>query len=100
MSYKHYFEPLALKEYVDALKWYKQRSVAASINFVKEMDAAIKVICSDPQKFRTTYKQFRETALKKYPFYIIYSIDESRKQVIIFSAFHSKRNPLKKYPKK
>lgn len=100
MIYQHYFEPQALKDYLKALKWYKERSITAAVNFVEEMDIAITAICSTPYRFRIGHKHFREIALKKYPFYIIYTLDEGKKQVLIFSVFHSKRNPLKKYRKK
>ncbi len=100
MAYQHYFEPRALKEYIKALNWYKKRSHLAATNFVKEIDEAINIICKQPDRFHISYNQFRETALRKYPFYIIYTIEEKKKQVLIFSVFHSKRNPLKKYKKK
>jgi plasmid stabilization system protein ParE len=97
MTYQHYFEPRALKEYVAALKWYKKRSKVAANNFVKEMDIAIAAICAEPYRFRINYQQFRELSLKKYPFYIIYSIEETKHQVLIFSVFHQKRNPALKF---
>jgi len=97
MSYTYYFEPKALKEYVAALKWHKKRSDNAAFNFVQEMDDALSLICIDPFRFRNSYKTFRETSLKKYPFYIIYVIEESKKQVLIFSVFHHKRNPVLKF---
>lgn len=100
MGYQHYFEPRALKEYVAAIKWYKKRSDKAAANFVKEMDDAISIICTDPFRFRISYKLFREISLKKYPFYIIYSIEETKKQVLIFSVFHHKRNPVIKFRKR
>ena len=99
MGYQYYFEPRALKEYVTALKCYKKRSDKAATNFVKEMDYAISIICTDPLRFRISYKQFREIALKKYPFYVIYSIEETKKQLLIFSVFHHKRNPVIKFRK-
>jgi plasmid stabilization system protein ParE len=100
MAYHHYFESRALREYIKALRWYKKRSPVAAANFVKEMDAAISTICSQPDRFHISHKHFRETALKKYPFYIIYSLEESKKQVLIFSVYHFKRNPLRKYRKR
>ena len=100
MSYQHYFEPRALKEYLTALKWYKKRSYLAAPNFVKEVDTAINSICADPFRFRLSYKQFKEISLEKYPFYIIYIIDEQKKQVQVFSVFHFKRNPARKYKKR
>ena len=100
MTYQYYFEPRALKEYVAALKWYKKRSKAAAENFVKEIDTAISVICVEPFCYRVNYQQFREVSLKKYPFYLIFSIEETKYRVLIFSVFHHKRNPARKFQKK
>lgn len=69
----------------------------AAANFVKEMDKAIAIICSQPDRFHTTYKSFRETPLKKYPFYIIYTIEEQKNVVLIFSVYHFKKKPARKY---
>ena len=96
MTYKYYFESSALKEYLKAVKWYKKRSHLAAVNFVNEMNSAIDIICRQPTRFRKRHQDFRETALKKYPFFIIYTFDENKKQVIIFSIYHFKKNPLKK----
>ncbi len=100
MTYHHYFEPRALKEYTAALKWYKNRSKVAAENFVKEMETAIAVICGEPFRYRVNYQQFREVSLKKYPFYLIYSIEEAKYRVLIFSVYHHKRNPARKFQKK
>ncbi len=100
MTYKYYFESSALKEYLKAVKWYKKRSHLAAVNFVNEMNSAIDIICRQPTRFRKRHQDFRETALKKYPFFIIYTFDENKKQVIIFSIYHFKKNPLKKYRKR
>lgn len=99
MNYHHYFEPRALKEYKTALKWYKKKSDLAATNFVKEIDTAIDIICADPFRFRINHKQFREISLKKYPFYVIYTIEKTKNQVLIFSVFHHKRNPIVKFRK-
>lgn len=55
------------------------------------MDDAISIICTDPLHFRITYKQFREIALKKYPFYIIYSIEEKKTGIDFFSVPSQKK---------
>jgi plasmid stabilization system protein ParE len=100
MGYKYYFEPKALKEYITALEWYKKRSDAAAANFVKEIDIAVAAICFEPYRYHIGYKQFREISLKKYPFHIIYTIEETKKQVLIFSVFHQKKNPVIKFKKR
>jgi plasmid stabilization system protein ParE len=59
----------------------------------------LRLICEKPQQYRNTYKNFRETLMKKYPFYIIYFIDEGDNAVIIVSIFHHRPNPTNKYRK-
>jgi len=99
MNYTHIYEPLALYEYKEALSWYMKRSEVAAANFVKSVKERIEDICSDPLRYRNTYKHFRETSLKKYPFCIIYFIDDNANTIIITSIYHHKRSPRKKYPR-
>jgi len=99
MKYKHRFDPLAVNEYEKAYLWYFKRSILAAENFVKEIDQCISLICTDPYRYRNPYKKFREISLKKYPFYIIYFIDDAIKTVIITSVYHHKRRPGRKYKK-
>ena len=99
MSYRHNYDPIALLEYKDAAAWYTERSETAAANFVKEVKEKIAAICKDPSRYRNTYKKFRETSLKIYPYSIIYTIDENDKTVIITSVFHHKRSPRRKFRK-
>jgi len=99
MSYRYYYDPVALNEYKDAISWYIERSELAAEGFVKEVKDKIAVICNDPFRFRNTYRNYYEISLKKYPYYIVYLVDEARKNIIISSVYHHKRSPQKKYRK-
>jgi plasmid stabilization system protein ParE len=99
MSYRYIYDPVALNEYKDAISWYIERSGLAAVGFVNEMNEQLAVICKDPFRFRITYKNFREISLKKYPYYIVYLVDEIKKVVVVVSVYHHKRNPQKKYRK-
>lgn len=68
MNYKYIYEPVALSEYKEAIQWYDERSKKAAENFVKEVKGKINSICIDPQRYRNTYKYFRETSLKNIRF--------------------------------
>lgn len=46
-----------------------------------------------------TRQEEGELTLKKYPFNLIYYIDEERQRVVIVSIYHHKRNPTGKYLK-
>lgn len=97
MNYRYIFNPIAFIEYKDAVTWYAERSETATINFVKEVKEKIAVICKEPLQYRNTYKKFRETSLNKYPYSIVYIVEENNRTVIILSLYHHKRNPQKKY---
>ncbi len=71
MSYNYIYNPIALTEYKDTVTWYKERSEIAAMNFVTEVKVKIEAICKEPFRYRSAYKHFRETSLKK--FHIILS---------------------------
>jgi plasmid stabilization system protein ParE len=99
MIYRYSYQAVALVEFKEAIDWYNYRSIMAARNFVEEVTNTIGVICKDPLRFRNVYSVFREVALKKYPYTIVYFVDEKKKKVIITSVFHNKRNSAKKYRK-
>ena len=92
-----YFEPKASDEYESAFKWYEERSIVAADNFIVLVQKAIDSICDYPYSDRITYKNLGEISLKRYPYNLIFQIDEAKKVIIVFSLFHQKRNPKSKY---
>jgi plasmid stabilization system protein ParE len=99
MAYTYIFDPIAADEYEEAFKWYERSSPTAADNLIVVVHEAILEICGDPFRFRKTHKELRELTLKKYPFNLIYFIDDKKKRVTITSLFHHRRNPKKKYKK-
>ena len=99
MSYRHIIDRKAQEDYEDALKWYMERSETAAANFVKAIDDTLAVICNSPSRWRNTFKNFYELSAKKYPYTIIYSIEENQGLVFVSAIFHHKKNPRKKYRK-
>ncbi len=99
MSYLIVYQPRAFKEYEVAAAWYKERSIQAAENFEAAINKKINILRLSPSRYRKTYKEFREIKLDKYPFNIIYLVDEIDGKVIVSSIYHTKRNPAKKYKK-
>ena len=97
MSYRIAYQPRAIKEYEDAAKWYKERSVQAAENFEAAVIKKIDILRIHPIIYRKTYKEFREIRLDKYPFNIVFLVDDAKMIIIISSIYHHKRNPKKKY---
>ena len=99
MKYSYSFLDIAQQEYEEALIWYLEKSPAAAEGFVKAVDAALNLICDNPKGWRNEYEDYHELGLKKYPFNLIYSIEQDEMQVVIKSVYHQSRNPTEKYKK-
>jgi len=99
MVYTYLFNEEAQIEYETSLEWYAERSLKAATSFVVEVDKTLILICTYPNRWKNSYKNFHELQLKKYPFTIIYTVEEEKNLVIVSSVFHHKRNPRKRYKK-
>ena len=99
MNYSIKYQERAIKEYESAATWYLEHSKAAAINFEIAIQEKIDLLRLAPGSYKKTYKHFHEVSLKKYPFSIVYFIDEPKHLVIISSVFHHKRNPRLKFRK-
>ncbi len=97
MPYKYIFDPKAAGDYEKAYLWYQQRSEMAAGRLIIEVEEAIKRICADPYRYRNAYKKLRESSLKKFPYTLIFLVDDMKVLIVITSLFHHKRNPKKKY---
>ncbi len=97
MAYSYIIEPVAADEYENSFEWYEERSTVAADGFIVAVQNAILAACNDPKRYRNTYKNLRELSLKKYPFNLIYYIDEEKKRIVVISIYHHKRNPKNKY---
>jgi plasmid stabilization system protein ParE len=60
MAYCYLFDPVAADEYERAFTWYEKKSSLAADNFIIRVQEAIAAVCSDPYKYRNTYKNYRE----------------------------------------
>jgi plasmid stabilization system protein ParE len=99
MSCQYQFHEAAQLEYEESLLWYLLGSEKAANNFILAVDETLSLICDHPKRWRNIYKNFRELNVRKYPFTIVYAIDENIKVVTIISVYHHKRNPKNKYLK-
>ncbi len=99
MSYRYILSQTSQQDYEGALKWYAERSVLAAENFVTAIDNVLQLICENPARWRNAYRNFYELGVKKYPYTIIYKIEEDQRLIFVSSFYHHKRNPKKKYRK-
>lgn len=97
MVYTTSFRKRATREYLNALNWYKKRSLQAADNFVLAVSETLNKIEEQPYRFHNAYKNYHEVKIKKYPFSIVYFIDEKNQIIAVTTLFHQKRNPERKF---
>ncbi len=77
-----------------AAKWYGDIEEKLELRLIDELDYVFKTILYNPKTYKKVYKNFRQAALHKFPFVILY--EQDLKEVIIYSLFNTKQNPIKK----
>jgi plasmid stabilization system protein ParE len=97
MEFSYLLTKIAQNDYEVSLEWYLERSSQAAEKFMLAVDDTLELICNNPYRWRNQYKNFYQLTLKKYPFTIIYIIEEA--VIIVTAIYHQKRNPKKRYRK-
>jgi plasmid stabilization system protein ParE len=94
MKYKIEIKEEARKDIIEASDWYAGKAPGLNFYFIEQLEVVIKVILTNPKTYKRVYKNFRQAALKKFPYIVVY--EHGRETVIIYSIFHAKQHPRKK----
>ena len=88
-------EPLILaaaeRDYLDALRWYAERSQRAATGFEEEFGRALDAIGADPERFAHCGQEHRYYLMDRYPFQVIFRIERGRP--LIVAVAHAARAP-------
>ncbi len=99
MKYELVLLGRASDEIEEAYNWYENQATGLGEKFLELLTEYKSSISQHPLQNKVTYKKFREAYLRKFPFLIVYFVDETNKTIVIFSVFHCSRNPEVKYKK-
>ena len=92
MVFKVKILPLAENEIDESIEFYESRSKGLGKQFLSYLKSYLKVLKTNPELFEIKKEPgYRELTLVKFPFVIIYEIIEN--EVIVYSVFHTSRNP-------
>lgn len=86
------FHPLAAKDFRKARRYYAQRSQNVTLRFVNAVDVAIGKILAEPYRWPKHDDQFRWVRTRKFPYLLIYEI-ENHSKLIIIAVAHTSRKP-------
>ncbi|MFN0050094.1 MAG: type II toxin-antitoxin system RelE/ParE family toxin [Cytophagales bacterium] len=81
----------AQQELQDGFDWYEIQQIDLGRRFILKVREYINTLKLFPEQYQMIYKKKRAVFIKEFPFQIIYSIIGNT--VVVFSVFHTKRNP-------
>jgi toxin ParE1/3/4 len=85
------FEPEAKQELWDSIDYYNEKSSGLGWEFADEVDGVGTRILSDPFRFRRARGDIRRAFLKRFKYWIYFSIEPD--WVAIAAVFSCKRDP-------
>jgi len=97
MSYSLVVKEEALLDIVEITAWYEKKRKKLGAEFVAELDTVLKQLKKSPFQYQVQKKEIRQASLHKFPYLVIYEIEE--KIIVVYSVLHTSRNPKLKYKK-
>ncbi|WP_184546843.1 type II toxin-antitoxin system RelE/ParE family toxin [Mucilaginibacter sp. FT3.2] len=99
MNYDLKIRQEAAKELSGALSWYEEQQTGLGEIFETAIRRKLNQISRNPYHYKAEYNQFHQALTEKFPFLIVYIVDETVKQITVIAIFHTSRNPNKKFQK-
>jgi len=99
MNYSYLLRRQASKEFTDAFVWYESEQEGLGELFLDAVRRKLEKICNNPYHYKNSYSAFHEALTEKFPFLIVYFIDEKSKIIVVTAIFHTSRNPKGKFRK-
>ncbi len=80
-----------------AYAWYEEQKEGLGETLLKEANICFDKLEKQPGIYAIVKGNFREINLRTFPYVLVFSIEET--EVIIYTVFHTSRNPKKKFIK-
>ena len=91
MKYRVIVSPEAENDLKEAFSWYEDNRTGLGYDFLLQVDAGINFINRNPEIHPIEYRGARKHLIKRFPYKIIYLVEEER--IIVLAVLHSKRSP-------
>lgn len=91
--YKALILPAAKEDIKEAAKWYNKQQKGLGLRFTTQIREKVNIILENPYAYSIRYAEIRTASVNCFPFLIHFSIDESRRILLISAVFHISRNP-------
>ena len=92
MSYELVVRSRAKADMRRAAKWYEKQRKGLGVDFVAEVDNAIRRIEANPEQYQVTYKDVRHAIACRFPYGVFYRIRGNR--IVISAVVHLERSEV------
>lgn len=93
MSYRIVFKEEAYNDVLETRLWYESRQKGLGNRFLDEIEEHLKIIEREPRLFQTRKNNWRYCPLRKFPYLIVYEIEQE--DLIVYAVFNSFQSPLR-----
>src|SRR3990172_10031257 len=93
MSYRLIIDPAAKLDIIESISWYNEKKPGLGHRYYNNVKQTMKLIRKGPGMFQIQYKTLRMVPVEKFPFIILYQVDEVKKLVAVAAVLHTSRNP-------
>jgi len=91
VKYSVIVRPEAEDDLREVFSWYEDSRIGLGYDFLLQVDAGINFIKRNPEIHPIEYKGTRKHILKRFPYKIIYFVEEEK--IIVLAVLHGRRNP-------
>lgn len=94
MTWRVVFRPEVETDMAEAAAWYESRQIGLGLRFVEETFAVWDSLTENPRlkARRHPTKDIRWRYPARFPYRIIYEIDEARHEVVVLAVLHAARH--------
>lgn len=96
MAYNVKMSSLAEQNVDNALAYYSDVSLSVAESFFTSLNESLLILKTNPF-FEVRYQKVRVLPLKKFPFLLLFEVDEADKTVLVLSVFNTYQS-TDKYP--
>lgn len=94
MAFEIVIKEEAKMDIADAMQWYVSKAENLDKKFLLAVEEPLLRKKQNPFAFKKIYKKFRQTAVKKFPYVILY--EPEQRTVIVYAVFNTWQHPAKK----
>ncbi|HCN82140.1 MAG TPA: hypothetical protein DIT07_00755 [Sphingobacteriaceae bacterium] len=84
----------ALQDIQEATDWYNKQLAGLGSRFQKQVKQQINSLKANAETYSTRYNDVHCMIIKRFPFLVHFTIENSTSTVKVFAVIHTSRNPV------